>query len=252
MAGLIKSHRPERGLKMSTKRKNEGMDRREFIKGAALAGGALTLSALMPGDAEAKGMVPAKWTIEADVIIVGFGGAGACAAIEAHDAGAKVLILEKQPEKRHYPNTRMSGGIFHSPDPTGDRAALKEYAKAMFSGENLPWKLEGEEPEVSDELAEAWAEYSPKNIEFMRKIDPDFNAAARGSAAFPNFPGAKASKYASVRSTYTGRMSYEYPTKDLPKKEKMAGEAFFTCLKTGIENRKIKVLYETPVKSLVV
>jgi succinate dehydrogenase/fumarate reductase flavoprotein subunit len=238
---------------MSTKRKNEGMDRREFIKGAALAGaGALTLSALMSGNVEAKGSAPQKWTMEADVIIVGFGGAGACAAIEAHDAGAKVLILEKQPEKRHYPNTRMSGGIFHSPDPTGDRAALKEYAKAMFSGENLPWKLEGEEPEVSDELAEAWAEYSPKNIEFMRKIDPDFNAAARGSAAFPNFPGAKASKYASVRSTYTGRMSYEYPTKDLPKKEKMAGEAFFTCLKTGVENRKIKVLYETPVKSLVV
>jgi len=53
-------------------------------------------------------------------------------------------------------------------------------------------------------------------------------------------------------ATYTGRMSYEYPTKDLPKKEKMAGEAFFICLKTGIENRKIKVLYETPVKSLVV
>jgi succinate dehydrogenase/fumarate reductase flavoprotein subunit len=216
MAGLIKSYRTERGFNMSTKRKNEGMDRREFIKGAALAGaGALTLSALMSGNVEAKGSAPQKWTMEADVIIVGFGGAGACAAIEAHDAGAKVLILEKQPEKRHYPNTRMSGGIFHSPDPTGDRAALKEYAKAMFSGENLPWKLEGEEPEVSDELAEAWAEYSPKNIEFMRKIDPDFNAAARGSAAFPNFPGAKASKYASVRSTYTGRMSYEYPTKDL-------------------------------------
>lgn len=30
-----------------------------------------------------------------DVVIVGFGGAGACAAIEAHDAGAKVLILDK-------------------------------------------------------------------------------------------------------------------------------------------------------------
>jgi succinate dehydrogenase/fumarate reductase flavoprotein subunit len=30
-----------------------------------------------------------------DVIICGFGGAGAAAAIEAHDAGAHVLILEK-------------------------------------------------------------------------------------------------------------------------------------------------------------
>ncbi len=34
------------------------------------------------------------WDMEVDVAIVGFGGAGACAAIEAADAGAHVLILE--------------------------------------------------------------------------------------------------------------------------------------------------------------
>jgi succinate dehydrogenase/fumarate reductase flavoprotein subunit len=33
-----------------------------------------------------------------DVIVVGFGYAGAVAAIEAHDAGASVLLLEKQPD----------------------------------------------------------------------------------------------------------------------------------------------------------
>jgi len=33
-----------------------------------------------------------------DVIVVGFGYAGAIAAIEAHDAGASVLLLEKQPD----------------------------------------------------------------------------------------------------------------------------------------------------------
>lgn len=35
-----------------------------------------------------------KWDIETDVAIVGFGGAGACAAIEASDAGADVCIFE--------------------------------------------------------------------------------------------------------------------------------------------------------------
>jgi 3-oxosteroid 1-dehydrogenase len=225
--------------------------RRDFVKGALISAGVLSLSSRMTGEAEAKTTVPKKWTVEADVIIVGFGGAGACAAIEAHDAGAKVLILEKQQEKTHYSNTRMAGGIFHSPDPTGSRAALKEYAKAMFSGENLPWKLEGEEPEVSDGLAEAWAEYSPQCLPFMKQLDPEFIAFARGSAAFPDFPGAKESKYASVRSTYTGKMSYDYPTKDLPKKQKMAGEAFFACLKNGVDARKIKIMYETPTKSLV-
>ena len=34
-------------------------------------------------------------TMKADVVVVGFGGAGATAAIEAHDAGASVILLEK-------------------------------------------------------------------------------------------------------------------------------------------------------------
>lgn len=35
-----------------------------------------------------------QWDYETDIAIVGFGGAGACAAIEAHDNGAKVMIFE--------------------------------------------------------------------------------------------------------------------------------------------------------------
>ncbi|MCA9506035.1 MAG: FAD-dependent oxidoreductase [Myxococcales bacterium] len=35
-----------------------------------------------------------SWQLETDVAIVGFGGAGACAALEAHDAGAEVAIFE--------------------------------------------------------------------------------------------------------------------------------------------------------------
>ena len=36
----------------------------------------------------------ARWDHETDVAIVGFGGAGACAAIEAADAGAEVTLFE--------------------------------------------------------------------------------------------------------------------------------------------------------------
>src|SRR5215467_5711953 len=38
------------------------------------------------------------WREEADVIVVGYGYAGAVAAIEAHDAGADVLLIEKMPD----------------------------------------------------------------------------------------------------------------------------------------------------------
>jgi succinate dehydrogenase/fumarate reductase flavoprotein subunit len=35
--------------------------------------------------------------LETDIVIVGYGGAGAAAAIAAHDNGAQVTILEKMP-----------------------------------------------------------------------------------------------------------------------------------------------------------
>src|SRR5687768_3820904 len=53
--------------------------------------------------------LPEKWDREADVVVVGFGGAGAAAAITAHDLGAKVLMLEKAPEGEEGGNTRIAG-----------------------------------------------------------------------------------------------------------------------------------------------
>lgn len=48
-----------------------------------------------------------------DVIVVGYGGAGAVAAITAHDNGAKVRVLEKMPSGGG--NTRVSGGSITIP-----------------------------------------------------------------------------------------------------------------------------------------
>ena len=45
---------------------------------------------------------------ECDVLVIGYGGAGASAAIEASDAGADVLVVERAAEGGG--NTRDSGG----------------------------------------------------------------------------------------------------------------------------------------------
>ncbi|MFN0074327.1 MAG: FAD-dependent oxidoreductase [Chloroflexota bacterium] len=47
-------------------------------------------------------------TRQCDVLVIGYGGAGAAAAIEAHDAGADVLVVERAAEGGG--NTRDSGG----------------------------------------------------------------------------------------------------------------------------------------------
>ena len=190
-----------------------------------------------------------------DVVVIGFGAAGGCAAIAAQASGVEVILLEKQPERTHYSNTRMSGGGFHSPRTDGNFEALKAYAKAMFSGENLPYKLEGEQPEFSDELAELWATYAPQNESFMRGLDPQFKTFISANAAFPEFPGADRSGYACVRSTYSGAKDdavQSRSTINAPKTQKESGEAFHACLLTGVQSHRIPIHYDTAAQSLIV
>src|SRR5262245_40011755 len=68
--------------------------RRGFLKGSALVtlGGAAALSGLGGRDASAQGLA---WDREADVVVIGGGGAGLPAAIAARDQGASVLIVDQ-------------------------------------------------------------------------------------------------------------------------------------------------------------
>ena len=52
-----------------------------------------------------------SWDLEADVVVVGFGCAGACAAIEAAEAGADVLVLERASGGGG--TSAMSGGLIY-------------------------------------------------------------------------------------------------------------------------------------------
>ena len=73
------------------------LERRTFVKRAAGVGvtiAAAGVSSLTPTPATAAALQD-RWDDEADVIVVGTGGAGYAAAIEAKDAGASVLMVEK-------------------------------------------------------------------------------------------------------------------------------------------------------------
>ena len=229
------------------------LTRRNLLKTVAASG--VAAAGALPAVASAKAV---KFDHTADVIIVGYGGAGAATAISAADNGASVIVLERQPAKTLRSNTRMSGGIFHCPDKSGNKAALKEYAKAMFSGENIPGKLEGEQPEVSDGLAQAWADYTPGLLDWMKSLDPKFQAFATPGfkgAAFPNFPGAKECGYQVYRSSYPDRIppGFNKPSYNGPKEQAISGEAFWLCLDNGVKTRstKIRVDYETRGRELV-
>ncbi len=94
----------------------------------------LTLSACQketPPAEESAAASQEDWYASYDVVVIGAGGAGLSAAIEAADAGASVLVLEKAPESAAGGNTRLSGQQILS--PTDVDAALS-YFDTIFEG----------------------------------------------------------------------------------------------------------------------
>ncbi|MDR3052382.1 MAG: FAD-dependent oxidoreductase [Coriobacteriales bacterium] len=86
-----------------------GVSRRGFLKTAGLVGGMVGVGALVSAcnnnaaptsnDATAAGgegaWEPAAWDVETDVIIVGTGDGACPAAIQVHDAGSEVIMIDK-------------------------------------------------------------------------------------------------------------------------------------------------------------
>jgi NADPH-dependent 2,4-dienoyl-CoA reductase/sulfur reductase-like enzyme len=105
------------------------VSRRRFLKGAAVAAPAMAAASVL--GAQKSSVQAPKWDKEADVVVIGTGFAGLSAAIAAKDAGAKVLILEKMPQKHEGGNSRVSGNMWWT--PTNLPEAL-EYMEALCAG----------------------------------------------------------------------------------------------------------------------
>lgn len=84
--------------------------RRACIKGAGFTAAALgAVGFTSVAQAAQEGLTYADtvaWDAEYDVVVIGFGGAGACSAIAAAEEGAKVLLTEKAPLGHEGGNTR--------------------------------------------------------------------------------------------------------------------------------------------------
>ena len=95
-------------------KKQKVLTRRDFVKGAAAgAAGGLVIgaagTALSATEAGSKPWLPANWDYQADMLIIGAGSAGQMATIEAHDKGAKVLLVEMAPSP-YFSESSCCGG----------------------------------------------------------------------------------------------------------------------------------------------
>ena len=160
---------------MSEKQK---VNRRQFIKTAG-AGAAATAFAAGLDVKSALAAPPAKWDEETDVLVVGYGGAGAVTAITAADAGAQVTILEKNPADAHVCNTNLNGGQFISPT---DVEKGYQYIKACIGDT------------VDDEMCHLWSELTTGNRDYImnlaKAVNEDTKLVHNQGAEFPDLPGA--------------------------------------------------------------
>ena len=147
-------------------------------------------------------MGPGVSRIEADVVVVGYGAAGAATAITAREAGAEVVVLEKMPEDatdadgnivevRHTPNSRFASGIVLSPT---DPDAAFEYQKALTEAYGVS--------DVPDEMLRVWAAMISENESWLCSLEGDLDyfeghedgPFGLGGGQYPELPGAASTR----------------------------------------------------------
>src|SRR5208283_3974430 len=139
--------------------KQQDSNRRQFLKKAGMGAGAVAVGSLLSG-ANAEAAETERFDRTVDVVVVGFGAAGAAAAIEATAAGAKVLLLEKN--ARGGGATWLSGGIFACPDSAQDCANyLRNVAYPADSKEGY---------EIDEAHMLEYGTEAAKNIEWLKSL----------------------------------------------------------------------------------
>lgn len=121
------------------------------------------LAALLQGKSRTETAAAdlAKIDYDVDVLIIGGGGAGTSAAIEAHKAGAKVMIVTKL--RMGDANTMMAEGGIQAADKPNDSPAI-HYLDAFGGGhfaakKELLYKLVSEAPEAIQWLNDLGVEF---------------------------------------------------------------------------------------------
>ncbi len=164
-----------------------------------------------------------------DVLVIGFGGAGASAAIVAKDAGADVVILEKLAEPGG--NTRWSNCSWFCP-PAGTEKDAIEHIDLLCLGRTPRDVIEAYVHEAAK--TKVWIEglgATAKTTHFLSVRYPQVT-----HPSWPNFPGASAMINYTVMA---------------PRDNEPNGARLFGLLAEHVAKRGIKTITGAPAKDLL-
>ncbi len=163
--------------------------------------------------------------VEVDLLVIGFGAAGAAAAITASEAGASVMIAEKQSEHEHTPNTRMSRGLVMG---VNDVERGTDYLVTCAGGM------------VPASVLRVFAERANHVIDWLGEHCPDVPYTRVTGAEHPEFAGAEA-----IDAYQAGRASRKRDP------EALVGQHLYASLKRAVEKTKTQIAWSMPAKRLL-
>lgn len=203
------------------------ISRRDFLRGAGAAAGVAALGTIGLGSkAHAEETVvkfadTIPWNAEYDAVVVGFGAAGAIAAIDMADAGLDVVVLEKAPYGHEGGNTRYCSQRFLHVDEK-DRDTMITYMK----------NVRGLYENMADETIEFLVDGFTKTLAYYEKLG-GVKYELKHDPEFPMFEGSEI-----VTKCYTMNQG---------------GKGFWPIIRAAAVERadKIHIWYESPVCKLI-
>jgi succinate dehydrogenase/fumarate reductase flavoprotein subunit len=200
------------------KRQKADISRRDFVRTAAISVGASALTGFGSRELVATQLSAVrKWDYQAEIVILGVGGAGLTAAIMARDLGVDVLMLEKTHEAHAGGNTRVCGQGWWCPTNLDD---MLIYHKALSDGYPVP-----------EDMIKTFHQYMVKTNDWVAKLG--YKISLRPTKGeFSEFPGASTTIVSAPAE----------------------GSGFQRTWKMLMENalkRKVRIMYETPGIGLI-
>jgi flavocytochrome c len=155
--------------------------RRQFVGGAGtvLLGGAIgvvTAYAQTPDKVKIEGITQ-KWDAQTDVLIVGAGGAGLFAAMSAHDAGSKVILLEKEPTCYGSSSAICGGTVTAAGTSVQKDLGIKDSPDLFYKDVMKEGEYTNDEAVLrvfADNAAEIVEWFKAKNLKFIVRSYPGF------------------------------------------------------------------------------
>jgi succinate dehydrogenase/fumarate reductase flavoprotein subunit len=178
-----------------------------------------------------------SWDEQADVVVVGYGYAGAIAALEARKAGADTLLIEKMPDPGGISIT--SGGNIRT---VNDAEAGFQYLRATCGGT------------TPDSVLRALAGGMAQMRSYFETLCAVSGATVDYRQADGNYPllGSKTYGYVSVKQVPGFKPAETYPfVSSYVPIERAAGVRLFKVIEDNIRASKLRVMLSTPAKRLI-